>query len=340
MSAPSWLRVPVVIRVYLLFCRTPFGYACGPADLQEDGKLVWVRTSNSQHKETIREFIKAGEDFADVIDDRTLEIIILIEEYENGDLSETASGWLLNDILPAINPAVLDRKIWEQCLRSVVHYSPGHSLLPQILRRCDTSMARMGIMKWIESQYFYGGVDFDVQRQNDTIRDFRMLVEKSGGLNFIHEELYRTPTSPLFAALHYSWIFSSFRAALQKVDLDIRELIRFQIEMHPDEWTQETLLSLSQDPAKAQPRDFSHFMVHGDCKLCRAGVLHPDWEELAWKRKVDRYKHGVDLDAPLNEEEERQQKELDDAIVDFKNGICHRCHKKRKTKKSTWIPFG
>ena len=69
-------------------------------------------------------------------------------------------------------------------------------------------------------------------------------------------------------------------------------------------------------------------------------MLHPDWEELAWKRKVVRYKHGVDLDAPLNEEEDRQQKELDDAIVDFKNGICHRCHKKRKTKKSTWIPFG
>jgi hypothetical protein len=164
-----------------------------------------------------------------------------------------------------------------------------------------------------------------------------MLVEKSGGLNFIHEEFYGTPTSPLFAALRNSCCFSSFRAALQKVDLDIRELIRFQIEMHPDGWTQETLLSLSQDPAKAQPRDI---MPPEDCKLCRAFVLHPDREELAWKRKVDRYKHGVDLDAPLNEEEERQQKELDDAIVDFEKGICEGCHNKNKRKKSTWIPFG
>jgi hypothetical protein len=316
------------IGVCLLFCRTPFSYACGAG---------FGIGSHSRVKETIREFIKAGEDFADVIDDRSLEIIILNERYEDRDLSETASKWLLNDILPAINPAVLDRKTWEQCLRTVVHFSPGHSLLPQILRRCDTAMARTGIMKWIQSQYYYGEVDFDVQRQNDTIRDFRMLVEKSGGLNFIHEELYRTPTSPLFAALRYSCFFSSFRAALQKVDLDIRELIRFQIEMHPDGWTQETLLSLSQDPAKAQPGDF---MVHGDCKLCRAEVFHPDWEELAWKRKVDRYKHGVDLDAPLNEEEERQQKELDDAIVDFEKGICESCHSENKRKKSTWIPFG
>jgi hypothetical protein len=327
----------VVIRVYLLFCRTPFGYACGPADLQEDGKLVLVRTSNSQLKETIREFIKAGEDFADVIDDGVLGDLILSEMYENSDLPEAASRWLLNDILPAVNPAVLDRKFWEQCLRSVVRFRPGHSLLPQILRRCDTSMARMGIMEWIESQDFNGEVDFDVQRQNDTIRDFRMLVEKSGGLNFIHEELYSTPTSPLFAALRYSCFFSSFRAALQKVDLDIRELIRFQIEIYPDGWTQETLYYISQDTAMTQSSDF---MAHGYCKLCRAWVFHPDGEELAWKRKVDRYKHGVDLDAPLNEEEERQQKELDDAIVDFKNGICHGCHKKKKTKKSTWIPFG
>jgi hypothetical protein len=321
----------------LLFCRTPFHYACGPANLREDGTLVWVRTSNSRLKETIREFIKAGEDFADVIDDRTLGIIILNEAYENGDLSETASGWLLNDILPAINPAVLDRKIWEQCLRFVVYCRPGHSLLPQILRRCDTSMARTGIMQWIESEFLYGFVGFGAPRQSGAIRDFRMLVEKSGGLNFIHEEFYGTPMSPLFAALRYSCCFSSFRAALQKIDLDIRELIRFQIEMHPDGWTQETLLSLSQDPAKAQTRDF---MLHGNCKLCRAFVPDPDWEELAWKRKVDRYKHGVDLDAPLNEEEEREQKELDDAIVDFEKGICESCHNKNKRKKSTWIPFG
>lgn len=321
----------------LLFCRTPFGYACGPAVLQEDGTLLVIRPSNSRLKETLREFIKAGEDFADVIDDRTLDDLILTETYENSDLSDVASTWLLNDILPAINPAVLDRRTWEQCLRTVVHYSAGHSSLPQILRRCDTSMARTGIMEWIYGQYLYGGTDSDAQRQNDRIRDFRMLVEMSGGLTFIHEYVYRTPTSPLFAALRHSCYFSAFRVALQQVDIDIRELIRFQIETYPDGWTLENLLSLSLDSAKAQPRDF---MVYGDCKLCGAFVRHPDWEELAWKRKVDRFKHGVDLDAPLNEEEEKQQKELDDAIVDFKNCICHHCHKKKKPKKSTWIPFG
>jgi hypothetical protein len=336
-NSPSWLRVPVIFMMCLLFCRTPFRYACGPGDLQEDGSLAWVNTSNSRLKETIREFIKAGEDFADVIDDRTLGDLIFIENLENSDLSEAASRWLLNDILPAINPAVLDRRIWEQCLFSVVNNSPGHALLPQILRRADTSMARKGIMEWIYCQRYSHRFEFDVQRQNDTIKNFQMLVEKSGGLNFIHEDFNGTPTSPLFAAMPFSCSFSSFRVALQKVDLDIRELIRFQIETYPDGWTLERLLSLSLDSAKAQPGDL---MVHGDCKLWGAYVHHPDWEDLAWKQKVDRFKHGVDLDAPLNEEEERQQKELDDAIVDFENGICYNCHRKRKTKKSTWIPFG
>lgn len=303
----------------------------------KNGRLVGVRTSNSLLKETIREFIKAGEDFADAIDDETMPSLISAESWQNSDLSEVASRWLLNDILPAINPAVLDGRIWEQCLESIVYFSPGNSLLPQILRRADTSMARKGIMEWIYCQSHSHRFEFDVQRQNDTIKNFQMLVEKSGGLNFIHEDVNGTPTSPLFAAMPFSCSFSSFRVALQKVDLDIRELIRFQIETYPNGWTLENLLSLSLDSVKAQPRDF---IKHGDCKLCGEWVLHPDQEELAWKRKVDRIKHGVDLDAPLNEEEERQQKDLDDAIVDFENGICHDCHKKKKTKKCTWIPFG
>jgi hypothetical protein len=327
----------VVIRVCLLFCRTPFSYAWHPGDLQEDGILTLVHNSNSRLKETVREFIKAGEDFADVIDDTTLDDLIITEIFESSDLSDVVSGWLLNDILPAINPAVLDRRFWKQCLRSVVQYSPGHPLLPTILRRCDISMARTGIMEWISGESVNAGVGFDVRQRNDKIKNFRMLVEMSGGLNFIREDFYPKPMSPLFAAMHGSSSFSFFRVALQLVDIDILDLIHFQIEMYPDGWTLERLLFLSQDPAKAQPRDFK---LHGFCKLCGACLLHPDREELAWKRKVDRFKHGVDLDAPLNEEEEIEQKELDDAIVDFKNGICDNCHEKKKTRKSMWIPFG
>lgn len=156
---PCWLRVLISIGVCLSFCRTPFGYACSPGDLEEDGTLVYFITSNTRLKETIREFIKAGEDFADVIDDEILENLIFTERCENSDLSAVASRWLLNDILPTVNPMVMDRRIWEQCLRSILYSNSGHSLLPTILRRCDTSMTRTGIMWWILSHYFHGRPD-------------------------------------------------------------------------------------------------------------------------------------------------------------------------------------
>jgi hypothetical protein len=234
----------VVIRVCLLFCRTPFGYACDPTEFQ-DGCLVKVIAPNSRLKETIREFLKAGEDFADAIDDWIIFDLIYAESRGNRDISEVASSWLLNDILPAINPMILDRSFWAVCLTYTVCSGPGHSLLPQVLRRCDTSMVRRGIIVWIETQDLRVRSALWNKRQNATIRDFRVLVEMSGGLTFIHEYPCGTSTSPLFAAMHLSSTFSCFRLALQKVDIDIRELIRFQIEMYPDGWTLERLLSLS-----------------------------------------------------------------------------------------------
>jgi hypothetical protein len=100
-----------------------------PGDLLEDGALREVLAPNPQRKQTIREFIKAGEDFADALGDRTLTHLIASERQGNCDFSDVASMWLLNDILPAVNPAILDRRCWKQCLQSLVYSSPGHYLL-------------------------------------------------------------------------------------------------------------------------------------------------------------------------------------------------------------------
>jgi hypothetical protein len=174
--------------------------------------------------------------------------------------------------------------------------------------------------------------------QDVAIRDLRMLVEISGGLSFVHEGFDGRETSPIFMAMEYSCSFISFRIALNIIDIDICELVRAQIDIHPDGWTLERLLSLALDQTI---EDESDHTSHGHCRQCRSRHLcHPDEDELAWKRKVIRIKNGVDIDAPLSEEEKTQQKALDDAIVDFENGICHRCHKRNKRKKSIWNPLG
>ncbi len=72
--------------VYLLYGRTLFGYACDPGDLLEDGSLLEAFASNIRLKETFHEFNRVGEDFADLIHDRTLSHLIIIEWQENRDL--------------------------------------------------------------------------------------------------------------------------------------------------------------------------------------------------------------------------------------------------------------
>lgn len=66
------------------------------------------RIPHALRKQTIREFIKAGEDFADIVNDNDLFFPIASEKLDNNDVASVPSMWLLEDILPVINPTVLD----------------------------------------------------------------------------------------------------------------------------------------------------------------------------------------------------------------------------------------
>jgi hypothetical protein len=162
-----------------------------------------------------------------------------------------------------------------------------------------------------------------------------MLVHKSGGLSFV-QDYDGCDTAPIFEALCHSWSFSWFRVALNTIGIDICEVARAQIEAYPDGWTLERLLALCLDQTKVRVRKFS--VVH-KCQLCPRSNYHPDWFELAWRRRVRRIKHGLDVDSPLSEKEDRAQKELDAAIVHYENGICFFCHEEGKKSNITSWPL-
>jgi hypothetical protein len=298
----------------------------------EDGSLRFINVPAAQHERAIREFIKAGEDFADLVSDGSLENLISFEGAYR-DLANSPSMWLLNNIVPVTNPTILDSECWVTCLKSIIALKPGHSLLPEILRHCDTSMARTGIMDWIRQ------LDGARSLTDSMFRDFQLLVQMSGGLCFVHQEYYRSSeeTCPIFLAMRYSYYFSIFRTALEKTGIDISELVRTQIELHPNGWTEERLLSLFLDQTRLEPRIYS---FGGKCKLCKRHLQHPDTTEPSWNRKVERIRIGVDCNAPLSEEEAREQKELDDAITDYENGICRWCHEENRREKRIWSPLG
>jgi hypothetical protein len=293
-----------------------------------------VLSQTATLKQTIREFIKAGEDCADFVSDGALSNLVMCE-HQDRNLPDVPSMWLLNNILPITNPTILlDRKLWQEYLVSVIIWKPGHSSLPEILRHCDTSMARSGLLRWISTL----GSRWSRSQEDGLTRDFQLLVQISGGLCFVHEDIWGEETSPIFMALRFSRSFFPFRAVLEKIDIDIRELIRNQIEEHSNGWAEERLLSLYLDQTIAERRRPT-FDGPTSCKLCKLSLRDPDWEGLEWKRRVERIRVGVALDAPLSDEEERDQKELDDAIEDSKNGICLNCHwKKRQPRK--WNPLG
>ncbi|PMD38288.1 hypothetical protein L207DRAFT_585193 [Hyaloscypha variabilis F] len=305
--------------------RTALDLVCGPGDIQDDGSLLMRQIPGPQRKQTIRELIRAGEDFADLVYVKHVCDLILFEIDNTNDISNSVSWWLVNDILPTINPAILDRNFWELCLIFVVSREPGHVLLPVILRHCDVSMARVGIL-WICTQE--DGIL--LAGQQDRMEVFRMLVDLAGGVSFMQEDFGGKEITPLFNAMAHSYHFFNFRLALEKVGIDIREVVRFQIQTCPDGWTQERLLALSLDQTNMEKRFLYPGLAH--CALCGNFLWHPDRSELAWKRRVSRFKKGMDLNAPLSEEEAEDQKTLEDAIVDYENGVCLRCHEKKKKK--------
>jgi len=289
------------------------------------------RSPTAQLRQTIREFIKAGEDCADFVSDGILTFLISYERLDR-DLPYVPSMWLLNNILPITNPTILDRECWQTCLNCVVSWKPGHLSLPEILRHCDTSMARSGLLKWISNPSGFRSL------KEGMVRNFQLLVQMSGGLCFVHEDDLDEETSPILMAVCFSKSFTIFRAVLEEIGIDIREVIRNQIEVYPNGWTEERLLSLYLDRILADWKRPSYCELDR-CKLCKHHLQDPDCNEIKWKRRVERIRVGVDIDAPLSEDEERDQKEVDDAIEDFKNGICLSCRwKKQETRK--WIPFG
>jgi hypothetical protein len=277
------------------------------------------------------------------VEDRTISSLIYCETGENCDLAEVPSMWLMTNILPAINPTILGPSFWQQCLLTIIQSSRVPSLLPEVLRHCDISMVRLGILEWIYVQKYKNRNIFDLDSPQDLeAEDLRMLVEMTGGLDFVQEDCWGTETSPIFMAMRYLGSFIAFRRVLPKIGIDICELVRIEIETRPDGWTLGRLLSLWLDPAEEEEKKAAERAVGTalKCKLCNNWLSHPDYEELAWKRRVNRFKHGVDLNAPLSEEEACKQNELDAAIVDYTNEICLECHEKKNKSMKRWNILG
>lgn len=167
-----------------------------------------------------------------------------------------------------------------------------------------------------------------------SIRDFNLLRERSGGLHFVHRDLYsgNGETSLVFNAMQYSWSFTIFRVVLDRAGIDRQQFIEDQISAFDDGWTVERLLRAFDEPSQT----VANYTSFG-CDLCRVSVSHPNDCEVPWQRRLKRIKAGLDLDSPLDEDELRDQKEWDMYRVLWKADLCSKCHSQGlKAKGRRW----
>lgn len=168
-----------------------------------------------------------------------------------------------------------------------------------------------------------------------SIRDFKLLRERSGGLHFVHRSRYGYPdTSPVFVAMQYSWSFTIFRVVLDRAGIDRKQFIKDQIAAFDDGWTVERLLKAFDEPPQTLVT-YTSF----SCDLCKANVYvgHLHECEVPWQRRLKMIKAGLDPDNPLDEDELRDQKEWDGYLNLWKADLCSKCHYRGlKAKRPRW----
>ena len=296
----------------------------------DNGSLQSSNVTQVPYTQTIQAFVRAGEEFSDIGQDRILDWLIRFEGNGRmiGEGSELPSMWLLHDILPAVNPYILDEGCWLQCLKSTLQMKPGHPSIAEFISRCDTNAVRFAFMNWIDNEHNYGPLN------DNMVKDFQLLVDNSGGICFL-KPYYGIPNSPISVAMRQPFTFSKLRVALERSSYDIGDIVRTEIETFSNGWTVERMLPLFTEAFT--PRYEECYFL---CKVCNESGHYP-YLDTAWERKIRRCKAGIDEDLPLNPEESRLQKEWDDAVRYCDDQICMKCQGKdpEHTEEEESSPF-
>jgi hypothetical protein len=168
-----------------------------------------IRTDDSR-------VFKAGADFEEALQRISLHTIVVFENSPNlTDVkSQSLSMWIVRDLLPAMNPNLVDSRLLKNYLCSVMNLSPGHSSIVEIISHCDLEMVRAAFMHWMDD------LRRDRPLKPGMQGDLELLVEKAGGIFFLHSVPFsRRLYSPLSVAIQTSRPFTKIRELLKNSPL-------------------------------------------------------------------------------------------------------------------------
>jgi len=277
---------------------------------------------------TLRVFLSSGDEIADVATGGYLFDLVLREDNEyifKKRVTESIlpSQWLLRDVVPAVEPYLLGEHWWEKCLLTCIRAPTYHPCFEDTLRKCTVNSVRNVLIMFIYTLKHDNPLD---ERKH---KEFQMLAHYADGFSFVHAHMGKT-CSPLSIALESGNSFLNFRELLRASTWDLGELIRREISMEKNGWTEETMQTLFKER-------FTPYVVPNileGCKTCASTItpLRFCWD-YPWLRQLRRVKERMDISSPPDEEETRYQDAWEMLVTDSSSGRCLTCCVKKNKKR-------
>jgi hypothetical protein len=280
---------------------------------------------------TLKIFLSVGEEIDEAASERFLSNVLMYEDSglewrkTRGSMNSSISKWLLSDIVPAIEPFLIQEEFWSQCAMVCFSCAKYNPCLMNVLRNGGVSFVR-----WLLGSYIYLLTSQEGPLEERNYTEFELLAEYAGGLCFLDN--YRGKLcSPLECAMRCGRkSCSKFVQLLNASSTNIHEVVQYEISVSNNAWTEDTLLALLSEEftpyTEPDPRKV--------CKSCSGPVMSL---QVAWdypmQRRIRRAKRRMDPFSPPDEEEIRYQAAWETVVKDHASGFCFFCSIKRHKKK-------
>ena len=305
---------------------TPLARACKPGYIAIKEELVCYTTTNIESKQdvvnTIRAFLSIGEDIEDALKNCCgASSALFYYDVKN----RSCEPLLFDYVLTTVGARAFTDNWWMSLLTEMMYMNDfTGQATANVLRFCNQSIARTVLLEELSR-------DFN-NEPSDYYHRLNYLIEKSGGLSFLHTRCFSPgchPISPIDIMTKTSLRFSKFKNIIERLQFDKEDIIRAEFKLPGREWTEQTLRRLFEYPISS----FHRLMYHSfRCKKCNfykfAFQINRAARDVPWQLKVKRIKDGLDPDGPLTEEETLELEKWNGYVKAHKQRICENCHEK------------
>jgi len=169
------------------------------------------------------------------------------------DMNVDAGGseifrWIMDEVVPVTSIYDLGERWWNTWLTAMVRGQEKDTFLINGLKRCNIQTAQSAFI------CFVNDLRWNQQPSDVAQWKFNLLAEKCGSMSFL-QELWGKVDSILSKSLERSAAFAAFRTLLEASGHDFAEIVRCEVKLHGNDWTERNLLALLKDRSELVPAE-------------------------------------------------------------------------------------